>query len=138
MLHEWKRRRFDEIQTAISTPVFQTRASARDHIQGLLDANASIHTRYGPVGDPYRDGDPNLWRQYARAVIVPNNRKILRVLEANRGLLSRDEQTLLSVYSLHVQQFESRHILDDFSTGTERFPEAINRILLNEKVIDES
>lgn len=133
MLHGWKQKRIDEIQIAVSTPTFQTRAEARAHLQGELDTNRAIHTRYGPVGDPYRQGNPALWRRHARATIVPNNRKILRVLEANRHLLTRDEQETLAVYRLHVDQFEGRHVLEDFTTGMERFPEAIERILLDEK-----
>lgn len=101
-----------------------------------MDANRAIHTKYGPVGDPYRDGNPALWCRHARATIIPNNRKILQVLEANRHLLTRDEQETLAVYRLHVEQFEDRHILDDFTTGTERFPEAIERILLEKKETD--
>ncbi|MFC4859204.1 hypothetical protein [Actinophytocola glycyrrhizae] len=136
MLHGWKQKRIDEIQIAVSTPTFQTRAEARAHLQGELETNRAIHTRYGPVGDPYRHGNPALWRRHARATIVPNNRKILRVLEANRHLLTRDEQEILAVYRLHVDQFEGRHVLEDFTTGTERFPEAIERILLDEKETD--
>lgn len=130
VLHDWKRRRTEEIKVAVATPTFQSRAEARAHIQGLLDANATIHRIYGPVGDPYRQGNPALWRRHARATIVPNNREILRMLEANRYLLSRGEQETLAIYKLHVEQFENRHVLDDFTTGTERFPEAIEGILL--------
>lgn len=133
MLHEWKQKRIEEIRIAVATPTFQTRAEARAHLQAELDANRAIHTNFGPVGDPYRDGNPALWRRHARGTIVPNNRKIRQVLEANRHLLTRDEQETLAVYQLHVEQFEDRHILDDFTTGTERFPEAIERILLEEK-----
>ncbi|MBV9163342.1 MAG: hypothetical protein JO281_17705 [Pseudonocardiales bacterium] len=128
-LHEWKQKRIEEIRVAVATPTFQTRAEARDHLQRELDANRAIYTKYGPVGDPYMDGNPALWRRHARATIIPNNRKILRVLEANRHLLTRNEQETLAVYRLHVEQFENRHILNDFTTGTERFPEVIQRIL---------
>lgn len=129
MLREWKQRRLEEIRTSVSTPTFSTRSEARAHIVGALDANHAIHSRYGPVGDPYRDGNPSLWKRYARATIVPNNRRILRVLEANRNLLTTSEQEVLAVYRLHVEQFENRHVLGDFSTGTEQFPAGIETIL---------
>jgi hypothetical protein len=35
------------------------------------------------------------------------------------------------MYRLHVEQFENRHVLDDFTTGTERFPEAIKDVFLD-------
>ncbi|MGW0669712.1 HNH endonuclease [Streptomyces sp. NPDC002746] len=132
MLYSWKLERVEEIQIAVSTPVFQNRAEVRAHIQGLLDDNALIHTRYGPVGDPYRQGDPVLWIRHARSTIVPNNRRVLRALDANRHLMTPEEQQILAIYRLHVEQFESRHVLDDFTTGTERFPVGIQNIFLNE------
>ncbi len=138
LVHAWKQRRIEEIRVAVATPTLQTRAAARAFIQGELDANRAIHAKYGPVGDPYAEGNPALWLRYARAAIVPNNRKILRVLEANRHLLTRDEQERLPVYRLHIEQFEDRHILDDFTTGTERFPQAIERIFLGEKETDQA
>ncbi|MEU0213232.1 hypothetical protein [Streptomyces canus] len=131
MLCDWKQERVDEIHVAVSTPVFQTRAEARAHIQGSLDENAVIHARYGPVGDPYQRGDSILWLRHARSTIVPNNRRVLRVLDANRHLLMPEEQRLVAIYRLHVEQFENRHVLDDFTTGTERFPEAIQRVFLD-------
>ncbi|MGW3186105.1 hypothetical protein ACWDD9_43240 [Kitasatospora sp. NPDC001119] len=138
ILHDWKRQRFEEIQAVVATPAFQTRAEARARVEAILDSNAAIHARYGPVGDPYRQGNPTLWRKYARSIVVPNNREILRVFEANLHLMTREEQETVAIWRLHVQQFESRHILDDFSTGTERFPEAISRILLDDEVTVEA
>lgn len=134
ILHDWKRQRVEEIQVAIATPEFQTRAEARAQIQGALDDNALLHARYGPVGDPYQQGDPILWLRHARSTIVPNNRRVLRILDANRHLLTLEEQQTLAIYRLHVEQFENRHVLDDFTTGTERFPEAIQNVFLDERM----
>lgn len=133
MLYEWKQERIEEIRNSVATPTFRTRTDARAYTQAELDTNRTIHARYGPVGDPYRDGNPALWRRHARATIVPNNRKILRTLEANRHLLTQGERESLAIYQLHVEQFERRHVLDDFTTGTERFPASIDNILLEEK-----
>jgi hypothetical protein len=133
MLRQWKLKRLEEIRAAVSTPKFASRAEARAYIERELDTNRAIHAKYGPVGDPYTGGNPVLWLRYARATIVPNNRKILSLLDANRHLLTRNETATLAQYRLHVQQFEDRHVLGDFSTGTERFPEKIERVFLDEK-----
>ncbi|MEU0717775.1 hypothetical protein ABZ498_11400 [Streptomyces lavendulocolor] len=131
MVYDWKQGRIDEIKVAVSTPEFRTRAEARAQVRGLLDDNALIHTKYGPAGDPYRQGDPIRWHRHARSTIVPNNRRILQVLDANRRLLTPEEEQALPIYRLHVEQFENRHVLDDFTTGTERFPAAINDVFLD-------
>jgi len=131
-LHAWKARRIDEIRASVATPTFTTRVDARAHISAELVANRTIHTRYGPTGDPYRDGNPVLWLRFTRSTIVPNNRKILQTLRVNRHLLASEERETLALFQLHVQQFEDRHILGDFTTGTERFPVAMESILLDE------
>ncbi|MFF4356556.1 HNH endonuclease [Streptomyces sp. NPDC001604] len=66
ILYGWKQERVNEIQVAVATPVCETRAEARARIQRPLDDNALIHARYGPVGDPYQQGDPVLWLRHAR------------------------------------------------------------------------
>ncbi len=134
ILHDWKRKRVSEIQGAIATPEFASRIEARAEIQRLLDSNAVIHSKYGPAGDPYRHGDPALWKRHARSTIVPNNRRILQLLDANRHLLTPEEMRTLATYRLHVEQFENRHLFDDFTTGTERFPEVISDVFLDRKV----
>ncbi|MFF0271815.1 HNH endonuclease [Streptomyces sp. NPDC004330] len=136
MLHEWKRARINEIQGVISAPEFQTRTEARAKVQSLFEANFLVHSRYGPSGDPYRNVDPNLWRRHARSTIVPNNRTVLKILDANRSLLTPEEEQALEVYRLHVDQFENRHVLGDYTAGTERFPEAIGRVFLDERSND--
>lgn len=130
MLHDWKRKRIEELRIAIATPTFETRAEARAHIEGALRLNRVVFTRYGPAGDPYKQGDPILWRQHARSTIVPNNRTVLGTLKANRHLLTSGELEVLADYELHVGQFEARHIFDDFTTGTEKFPAAVEQIFL--------
>jgi hypothetical protein len=133
LVQRWKRIRIDEIRIAIAAPTFGTRAEARAHIDGALQANRAIFTRYGPGRDPYAQGNPVLWHQHARSTIVPNNRKVLDTLDANRLLLTSDEQEVLAVYKLHVEQFEARHVLDEFTTGTERFPSSIGQVFLEKK-----
>lgn len=132
LMREWKRQRLENIRNAVGSPRFESRSEARAHIESWLQENKTIYNRYGPSGDPYEQGDPTLWRRHARSTVVPNNRKILRLLEGNRTLLTAGEKSTLAVYSLHVDHFERRHVLDDFTTGTERFPGAMEQILTDE------
>ncbi|CAM5507644.1 hypothetical protein [Streptomyces canus] len=101
MLYGWKQARVNEIQVAVATPVFQTRAEARAQIQRPLDDNVLILVRYGPVGDPYQQGDSVLWLRHARSTIVPDNRTILRALDTNRNLLTPEEQRVVALCRLH-------------------------------------
>ena len=83
-LYRWKQNRVAEIHVAVGARRFETRAEARACIEQQLLENRAIHAKYVPVDDPYSEGDPVLSRRHARANILPNNRKILQVLEANQ------------------------------------------------------
>jgi hypothetical protein len=134
MLLAWKKRRFEQLRTAVGTPRFDSRFAARSHIEPLLAANRAVHSHYGPSGDPYVEGNPPLWRRHARSTVVPNNREILRILNANQHLLTDGEKQTVALYTLHVEEFESRHVLGDWSTGTQIFPPAMAHILTDEPV----
>lgn len=85
-----------------------------------------------PTGDPYVEGNPARWRRHARSTVVPNNREILRVLNANGHLLTNEEKQTVALYSLHVDQFENRHVLGDWTAGAQRFPSQMEHVLKDE------
>lgn len=129
MMFAWKKHHVDQIQAIFGAPRFASRAEARQHIEPLMEANHTVHTRYGPTGDPYVTGNPELWQVHARSTIIPNNRKIQGILKANRHLLTQSEKRTAALFDLHVEQFENRHVLGDWTAGTERYPAAMQTML---------
>jgi hypothetical protein len=128
---EWKRRHIELLRTMFGTPQFDSRAEARRYIEPLMDANHAVHVQYGPTGDPYVMGNPELWQKHALTTIIPNNREIQRVLNANRHLLTDAEKQTVALFNLHIEQFERRHVLGDWTAGTERFPDAMQTVLMS-------
>ena len=124
----WKRIRTTELEVALGAPTFDSREEARVYIEGALIENRNIHANYGPQPDPYVSDSSDLWKSHARRTVVPNNRKILRTLEANRRLLSEREKLAVAEYKIHVEHFENRHVLRDFVSGTSGFPKSIENI----------
>lgn len=131
MLREWKRRHIESLSTMFGVPRFESQAEARRYIEPLMEANHTIHSQYGPTGDPYTTGNPELWQAHALSTIIPNNREIQRILKANRHLMTDSQKRTASLFDLHVEQFERRHVLGDWTTGTQRFPSAMQEIFMD-------
>lgn len=132
LLRSWKDRHIDRLTALFSAPRFDTRSDALAHIEPLMMRNQAVHEHYGPTANPYASGQPALWRRQARSTIVPNNKTLVRVLNANRHLLTEAERSTLTLFELHAEQFENRHVLGDWTTGTERFPDGMSAMLRSE------
>jgi len=71
---------------------------------------------------------PQKWRRKILESILPNNRKLLRILEANRRHLLQEEIHILSRFRQHVDDFEAKHLGDSSSSGIQ-FPAELDLIL---------
>ncbi|SDP61693.1 hypothetical protein SAMN04489867_3154 [Pedococcus dokdonensis] len=129
LLHSWKARHQDLLAQAFGTPQFADRGAARRYIEPLLAQNGAIFVTYGPVEGNMSDERAALWRKHARQTIVPNNQRITRALTRNRDLLTAHERATADIFGLHVAEFDARHVLGDWTAGTQRFPEGMNSIM---------
>jgi hypothetical protein len=88
---------------------------------------------YGPETDERFNLESTLPKQWVRKIqkaILPNNRRILSIVEANRRYLTGDEIALFELYRQHVDDFEAKHLgLSDVS-GT-RFPRDFAEVFKN-------
>jgi hypothetical protein len=132
LMREWKQRHQDALERAFGTPTYASRPEARARIVPLLGTNRLVHRNYGPTPGEFSDTTSAQWRRHVRTTILPNNREIVRVLEVNRHLLTPDELDTLEEFALHVRELEYRHLLNDWTAGSSRFPEGVSSILKDE------
>jgi len=128
-LRRWKLRSQHARALAHGTPVFASRSVAREFVEDLLGANRAVFELYGPLDDVFADARADQWRRHVADTIIPNNRQVLHVLQANRGLLTGSEKAAAQVFAVHVQELEERHLLGDWTPGSTRFPSAMELIL---------
>ncbi|WP_245848393.1 HNH endonuclease [Lentzea kentuckyensis] len=133
LLWEWKQRGKDARALAHGTPVLATRAAARALVQELLDANYAVFRLYGPVDDLFDDARADQWRRHLRETIIPNNQRLLRLLSANRALLTTDERSTADEFAVHVKELEDRHLRGDWTPGSTRFPSRMATILKDDE-----
>jgi hypothetical protein len=128
LLKQWKVRHEDMLQRVFGTPEFSTREEARAYVAPLLEENRVIFAQYGPIRGEFSESRAGQWRRHVIATIVPNNAAIGRVLKQNRSLLGPQERGVADLFAIHALEFAARHLLNDWTAGSTRFPEGMETI----------
>ena len=132
LVREWKRQHARRLAEAFGAVEYPDRASARHAIEPALGENRAIFDHYGPH-NPYRmdpeSEDAAVWQRKVRSTVLPNNRKVLLVLDANRRHLSTEEKKVVEAFRLHVDDLEARHLGVEGAVRGCRFPQRMNAVL---------
>ncbi|WP_345154160.1 hypothetical protein [Arthrobacter ginkgonis] len=88
-----------------------------------------IFELYGPSDDLNTDERAAQWNRHLRRTIIPNNAEIVSALAKNVTLLDSDEQRIAQIFAIHRDELEARHLLGDWTAGSQRFPTEMNHIL---------
>lgn len=130
LISSWKVTHSKKIRELFGVVEYATRSEVFSHISPLMRRNRTIFTEYGPNGEHRFDAESEvagLWIRNVRSTILPNNRKIVAIISANRGLLYTSELALVDLFFLHVEEFEARHLgLADVVHA--RFPEGMDTV----------
>ncbi|MCF2523624.1 HNH endonuclease [Bradyrhizobium sp. G127] len=134
LMQDWKRKHVERIAALFGAFEYSDRATARKALEPALAENRAIFEKYGPDND-YRENpesdDAKAWQRKMRSIILPNNRKVLAILDANRRHLNKGESGVLEAFRQHVDDLEVKH-LGEGGNVAQRFPNGMNKILLEE------
>lgn len=131
-LIQWKRNHIAKITKAFCLDCYKSREDTRRAIEPLMEENFSIFKNYGPNNDYRLDPESEqarVWKRKVLSRVLPNNRKILLILDENRMMLSANERPVLEEFRQHVEEMEERH-LGDASTVGRQFPPGMQEILV--------
>jgi hypothetical protein len=109
----WKCSHCEKIAKIFRFTESPSRYLAREIILPKLKENRAIFLRYGPETEEKfnpESGIPTIWCRKIRDIVLPNNRYILRMLDANRKHLKDQELEILEAFRQHVDDFESYHL----------------------------
>jgi hypothetical protein len=128
----WKREHANKLLGLFGAVKFHDRNQAREVIEPILAKNHAIFQQYGPHIEAARNpesGSAEQWKRKMISHILPNSRRILAILDANRQLLSTDEKLTLEQFRQHIDDLEAFHI-ENSREDASRFPDSMNNILL--------
>jgi|SRR5258708_5769658 hypothetical protein len=132
LLIEWKHSHFKRIAAAFGAVEYGSRQTARAAIEPALAENRMIFDDYGPENDYRLNPESELaiaWQRKVRSRVLPNNRKILAVLDANRRHLRGSEVKTLEQFRQHIDDMEARHLGEGVTAVGRRFPDGMRAIL---------
>ena len=135
MLREMKARHEAKIADRLSSPKIETVDQLKDQVSILLAENHQAWEQYGPLSDNARKHPHNqqiyaLWTSARLSTIVPNNRKISKLITENRKLFSRDEQRTVSNFLSHVESYE-KWVNDEIPyQAVVRFPKIFEELII--------
>lgn len=132
MLLGWKEKHATAVAELFGAAEYSSRQEARDALEAALSENRAIFEAYGPNGDYRFDPESELadvWRRKVVTKVLPNNRKVLAILDANRRHLSSTEHHTLERFRHHVDDLEARHLGEGIQAVGQRFPSDMATIL---------
>ena len=111
MLHDWKDQHEANIRALGQERKFATGSELMAYVAQLLTENKAIWQHFGPESQAaLTDPGSNLhlvWTLRKLDRILPNNRRIINSIEANRHLLSAQELAAFLEFHMHATSFEA-------------------------------
>lgn len=118
------------VRQVAASPRFSTRTELGAEIRRLLLANRAIHQQYGPesraASDPLSTAAAT-WRREALRVILPNNRRIIEITEANDDLLDPLDREVLARFKVHADGFAYNQVSGNKDPSVPMFPSEMSR-----------
>lgn len=111
--------------------LFETREQVKKAITPLFIQNKKIFDTYGPMTNERFNPESDMPEQWLRKIvdfILPNNLKIVEIIEENRHLLIECEEGIFEEYKQHVDDFNAKHTGKSNANGI-TFPQEILNIL---------
>lgn len=129
-LHEWKWNHEKAIRSQNCEFVFGNIEDLEKIVSGLLVENNLIWKQVGPQS-LIAQNDPGsnsfkIWNLRKLGTIIPNNNRIINMIEKNIKLLNQDQYKSFLLFKNHAVAFEANQYgrLDDYPTFPAEFREA--------------
>ncbi len=101
----------NNISKRLDVKEFSSVERVKDKIAIYLAENRQAWLQYGPMSDtaqknPQSEEIYAVWTSERLSTIVPNNRTITSILEANRNLFDKQEQPIVSQFLAHAKSYD--------------------------------
>ena len=127
MILAWKHDHENRLRATFEISICAPRQAARAMLEPLLDANLTISTEFGPDNDYRHNPEAEqaaVWKRKMRAQIIPNNERILLIIDTNRALLTLGERLIVEQLRQHTDDLIQKHVVGNDGVAR-RFPEEL-------------
>ncbi len=130
MIRRWKRERAERLAAVFGAIHLRSREAVRAVIEPLMHENKHIFEKYGPEIDARYDPESNdaeVWTRKVLIKILPNNRQILSILDANATHVVDEERSVIEAFRQHIDDLTARHL--EGTTGGRRYPDGMKTMM---------
>lgn len=131
LIHQWKRAHEERVRNSFLSPKLASRKELAEVILRLLMTNKAAWHQYGPESEEAeRNPMSNLaqiWALRKLDTIVPNNRRIIRLIEQNHDLIELADYSTCARFIEHAEGFERNCYTR--TEGMPRFPVQFEEIM---------
>jgi len=128
----WKREHTFRLTQVFGAVQQTSRQAVLAAINPLLVENYAIFEDLNPNKD-YKSNpeseSASAWQRNMRGRIIPNNRRILAMLDANRSLMIEQEAQVVEQLRQHVHDLEARHFTSEVAGPQKRFPGGMSSMM---------
>ncbi len=131
VLHEWKQKHEENIRQVLQSPRYADRTQLATTIKRLLIANKAAWQQFGPdskeaIRNPLSSSH-KIWTLKKLSTIVPNNRKIICIIERNQDLFDMKDFPSCMDFVQHAEGFEGNCYIR--AEGIPRFPTSFEEVI---------
>jgi len=124
LIKEWKRQHEEKINNYMRTIRYSNINELAKAIKRLLLKNHMVWLEFGPESDRARENPisniSDYWDLIKLSVIVPNNKRIISLVEAHEDIIEIDEYAICIDFIVHAELFEKSCYT--VMENTKRFP----------------
>lgn len=135
MLLGWKASHQAAIENLFGAVKFTSRTEALKAIEPLILENNSLFSSLNP-NLPYGENPESelaeKWKAAMRTRVLPNNRRILVLMDRNRDLMNEAERRTLEEFRQHVDDLTVRHFTEFANADQRRFPPNMAKMMRDE------
>ena len=131
-LQTWKSEHERKVKSIWQEKVFETAQDLKKAVSDILMENKNLWSELGPKSETARlNPTSNLsttWQYRKLDTIIPNNQRIVNLIERNLSLLTNQEKQLFFRFKNHAIAFEQHQYdrLDSYPQFPEEFEMAFN------------
>ncbi len=127
-MHSWKNKHEKELQSLFLTPNITDEQELLMQVNDFLDINDTIFKEYGPYSKNILEGQSGdgikVWRKRCLDTILPNNQKIINIIEKNKRNFSYpwDVYRQMLLYKIHTDAFQDNCLSGEKINDYKLFP----------------
>lgn len=132
LLASWKRDHEARLARIFGAVHMTSRSEVRAAIEPLLQENWVIFEEYNPELAYCENPESEMaavWQRNMRERIIPNSRRTLATLEANKDHMIGGEARTLELFRQHIHDLEARHFTDVVDGQQRRFPREMQNMM---------